>query len=178
MRSRTGNKMPSIRSQKVGPGTYELPEVISKPKSRVVFPKSKRFNSRKKLSLVGPGSYYPKTVKNTPAYSMRPKTGWLNLKNNNPGPGHYFPKVNLVNKKCTLPVFGKDIRGKENRKTFKNVGPGSYCPEEIKSKMGYSFGKNLRLDDYSKHKETPGPGYYDIKSFLECYPAYATWNMK
>ena len=177
MRARTGIKKVKLASQPVGPGTYEVEEVISKPKSRVIFPKSKRFKSKKKLDPVGPGTYELPSMKGRIAYSMRPKTGWNNIKNKNPGPGHYFPKVETVFKKCTLPVFGKEIRGKENKKTFKNVGPGSYNPNLKKTKIEYSFGKNKRSDDYSKHKNLPGPGYYDIKSFLECYPAYATWKI-
>jgi hypothetical protein len=178
MRSRTGNKMPKIRSQIVGPGAYEVPDVITKPQSRVLFSKSKRFKSKKKLNLIGPGSYKPKIMRNTFAYSMRPKTKWSDIKNKNPGPGQYFPKVDLLHKKCQLAFFGKDKRGKENKKTFKNVGPGSYNPSNIKLNIGYSFGKNRRYEDYSKFKHTPGPGYYNIKSFLESYPAYATWNIK
>lgn len=177
MRARTAKKGPKLGSQPVGPGTYEVSEVISKPRSRVIFPKSKRFRSKKKLDPVGPGTYELPSMKSKIAYSMRAKTGWSSVKNQNPGPGHYFPKVDTVFKKCTLPVFGKERRGKENKKTFKNVGPGSYFPKSGKSKIGYSFGKNRRSEDYSKHKNLPGPGYYDIKSFLECYPAYATWKI-
>lgn len=177
MRARTGKRMLDLCSEPVGPGTYNMPEVISKPKSKVVFPKSKRFSSKKQLEVVGPGSYDLPHTRSNIAYSMRPRTDWQNSKIQNPGPGHYFPKVGLVFKKCTLPVFGKDVRGKENKKTFKNVGPGSYNPKINKTKFCYSFGKNQRLEDFSKHKNFPGPGYYDIKSFLEIYPAYATWKI-
>lgn len=178
MQGRSGRKKLALRSEKVGPGAYDLPEIISKPRSRVVFPKSKRFRSKKKLDNVGPGSYYPKMAKSGIGYSMRTKTKWADLKCANPGPGTYFPKVDLLFKKCRLPVFGKNKRGKENRSQSKIVGPGSYFPKLNKSHLGYSFGKDSKFEDFSKLRNFPGPGHYDIKSFLESYPAYATWNMK
>lgn len=100
------------------------------------------------------------------------------MKHENPGPGSYFPKVDLIFKKCKPSVFGKEVKGKENKLQTKKVGPGSYFPKLNKSYLGYSFGKDSKFEDLSKLKNYPGPGQYDIKSFLECYPAYATWNMK
>lgn len=71
MRGRAKKKRAALDSQKVGPGAYDMPEVISKPHHKVVFPKSKRFKSKKYFNSVGPGSYDPKLVKSGIGYSMR-----------------------------------------------------------------------------------------------------------
>ena len=180
MRPKTGIKPLLIGSERVGPGTYEKDEVISKPRVRCVFSKSKRFKNNRKINKdVGPGSYNIPGTKSNISYTMRPRTGLGEFKNNVPGPGSYFPKVDLIYAKNTMPVFGKQKREKENSKTksMRNVGPGSYNPKLAGKKFGWSFGKEKKFADKLKKKQGPGPGAYNIKSFLECYPAYATWKI-
>jgi hypothetical protein len=110
---------------------------------------------------------------------MRPRTGLGDLKKNVPGPGHYFPKVDLVYSKNAMPVFGKQKRDKENAriKSLRNVGPGSYNLCTGNNKKGWTFGRDKKLNDYLASKNNPGPGQYNIKGFLESYPAYATWKI-
>lgn len=178
MRPKTGVKPLIIGSERVGPGTYEKDEVINKPRVRCVFSKSSRFKSNRKINRnVGPGSYELPSTRSKIAYTMRPKTGLGDFKNDVPGPGQYFPKVDLVYSKNAMPVFGKQKRGKENSriKSMRKVGPGSYNPKMIGKKLGWTFGKDAKLPEAKKFG--PGPGQYKIKSFLECYPAYATWNI-
>jgi hypothetical protein len=178
MRPKTGVKPLIIGSERVGPGTYEKDEIIDKPRVRCVFSKSGRFKSNRKINKdVGPGSYNLPSTKSNIAYTMRPRTGLGDHKKNVPGPGRYFPKVDLVYAKNAMPVFGKQKRNKENSrvKSMRKVGPGSYNPKLAKKYMGWSFGKDKKLADMKKFG--PGPGQYEIKSFLECYPAYATWKI-
>lgn len=178
MRPRTGVKPLILGSERVGPGAYEKDEMISKPRVRCLFSKSTRFkNKHKPNKNVGPGSYNLPDTKSKIAYTMRPRTGFQDINKNNPGPGHYFPKVDMVYAKNAMPVFGKQKRGKENRriKSMRKVGPGSYNPKFIGKKEGWTFGKDKKLKGYKS--KVPGPGQYDFKSFLECYPAYATWKV-
>jgi hypothetical protein len=109
---------------------------------------------------------------------MRPRTGLQNCKNNNPGPGQYFPKMDLVTKRNPGGVFGKDKRDRENANTkaMKNIGPGSYNPEYKSKAPKYSFGKSKRTG-LASSQNVPGPGQYNLKGFLESYPAYATWKI-
>jgi hypothetical protein len=176
MGSKTGNKTLHVGSNSVGPGTYKLPELITRPRAKVVFPKDQRFKMKKVFEMVGPGRYNLPDTKSKIAYSMGPKNK-SKIRNKNPGPGHYFPKVSLLHPKSTLGVFGKQKKGKENSVKTRNVGPGSYNPYLTPSHFGYSFGKGKRMRSLKKFKDMPGPGAYDIKSFLEDYPAYATWDI-
>lgn len=177
---RTGCQVLKNNSQSLGPGTYDLPPTFKRAKVRCVFSKGKRFVQRIKTTNVGPGSYDLPHTRSTIAFSMRPKTG-LNLgKNTNPGPGTYFPKLDIVSHKQAMTVFGKEKRGKENPRIFRmrKLGPGSYNPIVKKEGPYYSFGKDKKFLDRKIKPFGPGPGQYDIKSFLENYPAYATWNVK
>jgi hypothetical protein len=178
MRPKTGVKPLIVGSERVGPGTYEKDEVINKPRVRCVFSKSGRFKSKRKVNKnVGPGSYNLPCTKSNIAYTMRPRTGLGDIKKNVPGPGRYFPKVDMVYAKTSMPVFGKQKRNKENSriKSMRKVGPGSYNPKMNKKYMGWSFGKEKKLANLKRLG--PGPGQYEIKSFLESYPAYATWKI-
>lgn len=177
MGSRIGNDSTKARSEGVGPGTYQLPDIISKPRSKVVFSKGKRFGVDKSLHGVGPGTYDLPDTKSKIAYSMGPKNKSLIL-NSNPGPGHYNPKNSLVFPRCVLSVFDKGSRGKENKWKRDVLGPGSYNPKLLAKDLGYSFGKGRRMKSLKQFKDIPGPGTYEIKSFLENYPAYALWSGK
>lgn len=176
MRPKTGVKPLIIGSERVGPGAYEKDETITKPKVRCLFGKSTRFKSSHKINkAVGPGSYNLPETKSNIGYTMRPRTGLGEFQNKVPGPGRYFPKVDMIYAKTAMPVFGKQKRGKENSKKMTKVGPGSYYPKFKKKKGGWTFGKERKLS--GSRKIGPGPGQYNIKSFLECYPAYATWKI-
>ena len=179
MRPRTGVKVILSGSQPVGPGAYEVTDVIKRPKVRCVFSKSKRFGMKVKNANVGPGSYNLPDTKSKIAYSMRPRTGLKSNNANFPGPGQYFPKLNLVTNKAARTIFGKEKRGKENLnvKKMKKIGPGSYNPFYRRNAPAYSFGKDKKSEDLRKKNTGPGPGQYDFKSFLESYPAYATWKV-
>lgn len=178
MRPKTGVTDLRPGSQPVGPGSYNIPETIDKPKVRCVFGKSSRFILKNSNTNVGPGSYNLPSTKSNIAYSMRPKTGLKDPRNGNPGPGHYNPNVNLVNPKNPGSIFGKDKRDRENAnvRAMKNIGPGSYNPELRNKGPIYSFGKSKRSGLNGK-QTNPGPGHYNLKSFLEMYPAYATWKI-
>jgi len=180
MRPKTGVQPLVVGSQRVGPGTYEKDETIGRPHVRCVFSKSTRFKSNRKVNRdVGPGSYNLPGTKSNIAYTMRPRTGLGDSKKGVPGPGHYFPKVDFVYGKTAMPVFGRQKRDKENAriKALKNVGPGSYNPKFVGKRKGWTFGRDRKLADVQSTRNNPGPGQYDIKSFLECYPAYATWKI-
>lgn len=178
MRPKTGVNNIRAGSQPVGPGSYNIPDTISKPKVKCVFGKSSRFILKGVNTNIGPGSYNLPSTKSTIAYTMRPKTGLSNSKNSNPGPGQYFPKMDLVCRRNPGGVFSKDKRDRENMniRAMKNLGPGSYNPQYQSKAPKYSFGKGKRAG-LASNQGVPGPGHYDFKSFLEIYPAYATWKI-
>jgi hypothetical protein len=178
MRPRTGVKNIRPGSQPVGPGSYNIADTISKPKVRCVFGKSDRFILKAKNTNIGPGSYNLPSTKSSIAYTMRPRTGLANSKNSNPGPGQYFPKMDLVKPRNPGGMFSKDKRDRENSNTraMKNIGPGSYNPQYKSKAPIYSFGKDKRTG-LGSGQNVPGPGHYNLKSFLEIYPAYATWKI-
>ena len=162
---------------RVGPGSYDLRKGFTHSKSRCVFGKSKRFPFKPKNNNIGPGSYEISHTRSNIKYSMRPKTA-QQPRSKTPGPGQYFPNLSLVKSRGAMTVFGRDKRGRTDPELAKlaKVGPGSYVPKSMRNRPAYSFGRDKKLKPESG-KKAPGPGQYDHKSFLESYPAYATWKI-
>ena len=180
MRAKTGIREMSGTNSRVGPGTYAvINQSFKKVKVKCIFGKSKRFSNKVRNQRVGPGAYNLPSMQNTIGYSMRPKTGISMNGKENPGPGRYYPKMSFVNKKFARTIFGKEKRGRENQNVnlMKKVGPSTYNPKMKRNAPCYSFGKDKKSIDRKVKTFGPGPGQYNIKSFLEVYPSYAMYKV-
>lgn len=177
MRPRTRDPDQGGAPPRVGPGSYDLRQGFNRSKVKCVFGHAKRFVFKPKNMNIGPGSYEVSHTRSNIKYSMRPKTSH-GMRAKTPGPGQYFPNLSLIKSRGAMPVFSRDRKSRIDPELSRlsKVGPGSYAPKTGRNLPSYSFGRDKKLKADSGLK-APGPGQYDHKSFLESYPAYATWKI-
>jgi Sperm-tail PG-rich repeat len=149
-----------------GPGTYSPKSEFRK--SGPVFGTSSRPPLSSVKDTPGPGEYGNKYPKDSPAYTMRPKTG-VKKTNNVPGPGHYDPKIDQGDPKWTV---GKDKKGLDYNlsKSASMPGPGFYKLRKDPEGPKWKFGTSSRSKELKS--SVPGPGQYDFYSSISNLPAY------
>jgi hypothetical protein len=126
----------------------------------------------------GPGTYSSKIKNDLPSYSVSKslRKGLENDNKDQPGPGHYEPKVNFNSQYENIKI------GSDYRRTFLEnklgPGPGSYNTE-TKQTGGWSMGHETRIPKEKSTKDiVPGPGNYTIPSLVSNLPQYATIKQK
>ena len=150
-----------------GPGAYSPKSGLDR--HGVVFGTSNRPPLSMTNKNPGPGEYEGPHVVDTPAYTMRPRTGTKKI-NNVPGPGQYDPKSSQGEPRWTV---GKEKKGSEHTlaKSASLPGPGMYDTRKGLGGPKWSFGTQAKSKELKA--PIPGPGQYDFYSSISNLPTYA-----
>ena len=150
-----------------GVGTYNLTTSLTRPNSAFFkFNSEKRqFCKNEKKNFPGPCSYNFKTFfANNKKFSIGKKFSQnIDLKKENPGPGHYDLKlsVNSLKKNVKIgTIFSKQKKFKEQKIDKREF----FYNRDKSEKKGIKFTKSLTKYENNK---IPGPGKYFLKSFFE-----------
>lgn len=150
-----------------GPGTYSPKNELGK--NTPVFGSSTREGFYSTDRSPGPGHYDVKVTKESPSYSIRPRTA-TTRKKDTPGPGQYNPSVSYYEYKWSI---GKEQKGLNYSlsKSASVPGPGYYDVSKGLGGPKWGFGTSTR--DKNKKDPNPGPGAYNLFSTISNLPNYA-----
>lgn len=151
----TDDRSKSKKDSMPGPGSYEMPTTLNKQG----FSMSGRYSKPIDSLEPAPGSYDPKPIEQTPAYSFGNSGRYDFTKGkDNPAPGSYDPKISRPS--SAAPVFGTEKRRPVSA-SQSMPGPGSYSIPNAREGPQYSMSaRNIRRG----RESTPGPGQYNQKS--------------
>lgn len=149
----------TVKDSSPGPGKYETN--LKSPNHAPGTRSGPRPSIHKIVETPGAGAYEAVKQGNGPAYSIKQK---YNIKfSSNPGPGQY----NTLKEKSKSPVIGKSERFTltHQEKLIRSIpAPGVYKSSETNESPRWAFGSSKK--NYTKVAEVPGPGQYEIKSFI------------
>lgn len=165
-------KNPRFREKEdpsIGPGQYNS-AIIGRNPGNIKFGSDSRFAKDRTEKVPGPGSYNSEKLKNSIAFSMRPKTGG-EKPSEVPGPGAYEP---IKSVRLALGKFDHSERASK-KGDEKVLGPGAYDPKLGQTYPKWSFGKQNRGE--KTQSAVPGPGMYEKIGFVEDHPSYVKSGM-
>ena len=133
------------------------------------FGHSERKGLSKNSYTPGPGAYSIGTVRDTPAFTVRPRLK-VDMMKDTPGPGTYNPN----NLQETAPSWGLGRGAKDSflSKSGRLIpGPGAYSVSGQGEGPRWGFGSSRRVAP--KDNQVPGPGQYAPQQMTGNLPSYA-----
>ena len=154
-----------------GVGTYNpKSEFTKKGFGSVKFGKEKFHAPVKNNGVPGPGNYdFIEDIGKGASKLSFGGRAKLKIRNTNPGPGQYDPKIDFTSKVKKTRASSAMPRQKRFQTDLRNdsPGPGNYNINKADRKGNVVFGKNPKLKLDSTKSFVPGPGSYKFENHFE-----------